>query len=306
MDVAELIKIRLEKLGYEQQDLAAAVRVTPSFVSQLLKRKKPPPSPNRTRIYRKIEKFLKLPDGDLSKLAELEHKQQLKRRLDFPSVPLFEQVREEILEKCEPAKRKEIQHIFEKEPFGEIERIVTQKLLDVAKDLTREGLNHETWVRLVARVNHKSYEEMRVIIVEFLESDIFSLSIQNAIYFLRPLIRSWDLDLITFEMTIVLSARHGEEEQKKFAFVEIPSEPLVEEAGLKDFLRDSSLAQDVTEDEIKFLRQLRFHQKKPNALYYYRELQNLRDPLHFRINAPAHRKKNRHSRSTMTAAATYD
>lgn len=289
MDVAELIRIRLEKLGYEQQDLAAAVRVTPSFVSQLLNRKKRPPSPNRTGIYRKMEKFLKLQAGDLSKLADLENKQELKRRLDFPSIPLFAQVREQILAKCQPGKRKEIQQIFEKEPFGEIERIVTQKLLDVAKEVTREGWNNENWVRLVARANHKSYEEMRVLVLEFLDSDIFSLSIQNAIYFLRPLIQSWDLDLITFEMTVGLSVRPGEEQLKKFAFVEIASEPLVEEAGFTDFLRDSSLSGDVTEEEIKFLKQLKFQQKRPNALYYYRELQNIRDPLHFRTN-PAPRR----------------
>src|SRR5687768_16336199 len=168
MDVAELVKIRLEKLGYEQQDLAAAVQVTPSFVSQLLNRKKRPPSPNRTGIYRKMEKFLKLPAGDLSKLADLQHKQELKRKLDFPSIPLFAQVREQILAKCEPGKRKEIQQIFEKEPFGEIERIVTQKLLDVAKDVTRAGWNNENWVRLVARANHKSYAEIRVLVLEFL------------------------------------------------------------------------------------------------------------------------------------------
>jgi transcriptional regulator with XRE-family HTH domain len=285
MDIAELIRIRLEKLGYEQQDLAAAVRVTPSFVSQLLNRKKRPPSPNRTGIYRKMEKFLKLPAGDLSKLADLENKQELKRRLDFPSIPLFAQVREQILAKCEPGKRKEIQQIFEKEPFGEIERIVTQKLLDIAKEITRQGWNNENWVRLVARANHKSYEEMRVLVLEFLDSDIFSLSIQNAIYFLRPLIQSWDLDLITFEMTVVLRFRPGEEQLKKFAFIEIASEPLVEEAGFTDFLRDPSLSGDVTDEEIKFLKQLKFQEKRPNALYYYRELQNIRDPLHFRINA---------------------
>jgi len=40
-------------------------------------------------------------------------------------------------------------------------------------------------------------------------------------------------------------------------------------------------AADATEEEIEFLKLLRFRQKRPNALYYYRELQNLRDPLHF-------------------------
>ncbi len=35
-------------------------------------------------------------------------------------------------------------------------------------------------------------------------------------------------------------------------------------------------------DEIEFLKNLKFRGRRPTALYYYRELQNLRDPLHFR------------------------
>jgi len=37
-----------------------------------------------------------------------------------------------------------------------------------------------------------------------------------------------------------------------------------------------------TYQELEFLKKLRFKGKRPTALYYYRELQNLRDPLHFR------------------------
>lgn len=282
MDVAELIKTRLERLGYEQKELATALSVTPSFISQLLKRKKSTPSPNRTDIYRKMEKFLKLGAGDLSRLADLQLKQELKRKFDFPTVPLYAEVRDLILRKCVPGKRDDIEQIFKKEPFGEIERIITQKLLDVAKEMTKQAWNNESWLRLVARANHKSYEEMRVIVLEFLDSDIFSLSSQNALYFLGPLIRSWDIDLVTFEMTVVLSLRQGDERLKRFAFVEIDSERSVEEPGLKDFLSDPSLSKNITEEELKFLKQLKFGEKRPNAFYYYRELQNLRDPLHFR------------------------
>ncbi len=292
MDVAELIRIRLEQLGFEQRQLAAAVRVTPSFISQLLKRKKSPPSPSKTDIYRKIEKFLKLPPGDLSNLAELQRKHELKRRYDHPSIPLFGEVRELVLSKCKRAKQEELSHIFEKEPFGEIERIVTQKLLDTAKEITKQGWNDENWLRLLARSNHKSYEEMRVIVLEFFDTDIFSLSIQNSIYFLKPLIKSWDIDLRNFNMDIVLTPTLGEERLKRFAFVEIEPESEVEiEPGLRDFLRDRSLCSDITDEEVKFLKKFRLIEKRPNALYYYRELQNLRDPLHFRTNTSKRRMR---------------
>ena len=47
-------------------------------------------------------------------------------------------------------------------------------------------------------------------------------------------------------------------------------------------MRDAALSADATSDEIAFLKLLRFSGRQPTALYYYRELQNLRDPLHFR------------------------
>lgn len=286
MDIAELIQNRLKKLGYDQKALANAVHVTPSFISQLLKRKKNPPSPNRTDIYKKLDKFLQLPSGDLSRLAELQRKEALKRKFDSPTTPLFREVREVILRKCNAAKQKEFRQIFEKEPFGEMERIVTQKLLDVAKAITKKGWSNENWLRMVARANRKSYEEMRVIILEFLDTDIFSLSIENSVYFLEPLIQSWNFDLLAFSMNVVVVSEPGKKQIKKFAFVETqPEETEKEEAGLTEFLQDRFLSTSITDEELKFLRGLRFRGERPNSLYYYRELQNLRDPLNFRNNA---------------------
>ena len=54
------------------------------------------------------------------------------------------------------------------------------------------------------------------------------------------------------------------------------------EPGLEEFLKDTCLGGDATEEEIEFLKRLKFWGKRPAPLYYYRELQNLRDPLHFR------------------------
>ena len=58
MDVCLVIKQRLEELGLEQKDLAAAAEVTESYISQLLTRKKLPPAPDRTDIYEKMAKIL--------------------------------------------------------------------------------------------------------------------------------------------------------------------------------------------------------------------------------------------------------
>lgn len=282
MDVAELIRVRLEQLGCEQNDLAGAVQVSQSFISQLLNRKKQPPSPHRTDIYRKMEDFLKLPPGDLGRLADLQRKQELKAKIEPMPSPLFGEVREVILHKCCPEKEKQICQIFTKEPFGEIERIVTQKLVDVAKGIAREQWNNENWLRVIARLNGKSYEEMRVIVLEFLDTDVFGLSMQNCTYFLQPLIVNWDIDLITFHMSVVLSPQLGNEQLKRFAFVELePDQPDDGQAGLREFLSEYQLSLEIAQEEVKFLKALRIKDRKPNALYYYRELQNLRDPMHF-------------------------
>ncbi len=283
MDVSLVIRRRLEELGVEQRNLATAAQVTESYISQLLTYKKAPPAPNRTDIYDKMEKFLKLPSGELARLADLQRKEELKRRLGDAPTPLFKEVRELILRKCNPDKHNHVRAIFEKQPFGELERLVTQKLLDVVKRIAKEELESEHWLRLVARLSDRSYKHMRVAVLEFLDTDVINLSVEHCIAFLDPLIESWDIDLATFGVEIVLNRRLAPEPVKKFEFVERePEQPVHEEPGLKEFLHDPSLSGDATEEEIEFLRKLRFERKHPTSLYYYRELQNLRDPLHFR------------------------
>jgi len=227
--------------------------------------------------------FLKLPNGELAKLADLQRREELRRKLADPPTALFKEVRELVLRKCKPDKQNQIRAIFEKQPFGELERLVTQKLLDVVKRVAKEELESENWLHLVAGLSNRSYEEMRVAILEFLDTDVFDVSIENCASFLDPLIESWDIDLPTFGVEIVLNRRVAPGQPKKFEFVEKePERAFAEEPGFTEFLRDASLRGDASEQEIEFLKKLRFTGKRPTPLYYYRELQNLRDPLHFR------------------------
>ena len=282
MDVSSLIRQRLEELGLEQRDLATAAKVTESYISQLLTRKKSPPAPERTDIYEKMGKLLKLPAGKLSKLADAQRKEELKQSLGDPPAPLFKETRELVLGKCRPEKQEEVRAIFEKQPFGELERLVTQKLLDVVKGVAKEELESENWLRLVARLSGRTYEQTRVNILEFLDTDVFNLSDENCVSFLEPLIESWDIDLATFAMEIALSRRLAPGDPRKFAYVEREPNQPDEEPGFREFLQDHLLTGDATAHEIEFLSGLRIKGKRPTPLYYYRELQNLRDPLHFR------------------------
>jgi transcriptional regulator with XRE-family HTH domain len=282
VDVCSVIKQRLEQLGFEQKDLAAATEVTESYISQLLTQKKLPPAPDRTDIYEKMGRFLKLSSDKLAKLAEVQRKEAFKRNFEDPPAPLFHEVRELVLRKSTPEKRQEIRAIFEKQAFGELERLVTQKLLDVIKRVAREELKNEKWLRSVAQLGGRSYKQMRVEILEFLDTDVFHVSLENCISFLDPLIESWDIDLLDFAMQIVLNRRLIPGHSKRFEFVETePDRPFGGEPGLNAFLKDASLSSNVTQEEIEFLKRLRIRGKRPTPLYYYRELQNLRDPLHF-------------------------
>jgi transcriptional regulator with XRE-family HTH domain len=283
VDVSFVIRQRLEAFGLDQRELARAAQVTESYISQLLTRKKAPPAPTRTDIYDKMDRFLKLPSGELARLAEIQRKEELKRELGQEPPPLFGEVRQSILRKCHPDRAAQVRAIFEKQPFGELERLVTQRLLDVLQGVARQELANDYWLRMVADLGGRSFEEMRVIVLEFLDTDIFHLSRDHCVSFLEPLVEAWDIDLATFALDISLNARAVSEHHKRFEFVERAADQIfVEEPGLTEFLQDASLSGTATGEEIEFLKRLRFKGKRPAPLYFYRELQNLRDPLHFR------------------------
>ncbi len=229
MDVSLLIRQKPEELSLDQKDLALAAGVTESYISQLLARKKLPPAPARSEIYEKIESFLKFPNGELTRLAEVQRLLELKRRAGEVPQPLNEFQREVLLSKCSEANREDLKRIFEKDAYGEVERLITQTIHSL---LGRD---------------------------EDIETSL----------------RSWHLDLKTFTLNLILSSG-----KKHFQFIEITDDPI--EAGFEQFRRDKSLSGDITQEEFDFLKGLRFQNRRPTAIYYYRALQILRDPLHFK------------------------
>src|SRR5256885_8433867 len=131
MDIALVIRQRLDELDLDQRDLARAARVTESYVSQILTRKKSPPAPERTDIYDRMDRFLKLPQGELARVAAAHLKEERKRELGEVA-PLLPELRELILKKCAPAEVAAVRAIIERQSFGELERLVAQTLLQAA------------------------------------------------------------------------------------------------------------------------------------------------------------------------------
>src|SRR5207249_5677464 len=134
----------------------------------------------------------------------------------------------------------------------------------------------------LAELGGRSYAAMRVHVLEFLDTESFHVSVEDCVSFLDPLIDSWDIGLATFALEIVLNDRLVSGNVKKFEFIELESEQhFVEEPGLKAFLQDPSLSGTPTAKEVEFLRRVKFLGQRPTPLYYYLELRNLGDRLHF-------------------------
>ena len=299
MDVSIIIRQRLRELELEQRDLAAAAQVTESYISQLLTRKKAPPAVDRTDLYDRMDAFLQFPRGHLSSMVQAQRHEELKKKLAEPPAPLFQEVRELVVRKCKPDRRSQVREIFENQSFGELERLVSQTLLDVAKRVAREELKNEEWLRSVGRLRRQSYEEIRAMSLEFLDTDVFNISVEHCSAFLDPVIATWNIDLKTFAVEVLLNNRLASARMMHFQFVETDGlRGAEEETGLKDFLRNSGMSGDASDEEIDFLKSLKFRYQRPSALYYYRELQSLRDPLHFPENSERDTLRKRNAKGT--------
>ena len=60
----------------------------------------------------------------------------------------------------------------------------------LANESPEKGSADETWLRLVAQCGDRSYEQMPVMVLEFLETDVFTLSSDHCVTVLDPLIES--------------------------------------------------------------------------------------------------------------------
>lgn len=278
MNFAFIVRQRLEELNLGQRDLANAAEVTESYISQLLGRKKLPPLPNRTDLYEKMSRALGLPREELARLAALEHHQALEAKFQEPPQARFGPMRDLILRKCRPASVRQMRALFETQAFGELEKMITRTLVTIVRDEARAHARDETWLRTIARRGRDTYREMRVRMIDLLDSDP-RVSLGDYSLFLDPLIDWWNYNLDDFTLEVELSSGST----RTFGFREQTAKASNgEEPGLRKFLRDAALSSGATAEEIEILRRIQFSGgARPTALFYYRTLQSLRDPLHF-------------------------
>ena len=80
MDLALYTRNRLKQLRLGPRNLARATRMTESYITHVLVPNSPQTASKRT-MQDQLERVLKLPEGQLAKLAELQRREYLKERL---------------------------------------------------------------------------------------------------------------------------------------------------------------------------------------------------------------------------------
>ena len=92
---------------------------------------------------------------------------------------------------------------------------------------------------------------MRSLTLEFLDTDVFHISLANCTYFLDPMIDSWEIDLKSFGLRVILNRRFTAGGLRRFEFTEQESDPPFRmEPGLEQSLKNTAISGNVTEEEL--------------------------------------------------------
>lgn len=197
--VGQLLRRRLRELKRTPRELAEAVNVSEDYMADLVAGRRRPPAPGRTDLYAPMTKFLRLHRNDLPTCARAERAAgpSGRRRPDAD-------VSRQVLELCVPERQRTIQRRLNRPDGGELEHLIVGRLLQVAQGFVNRKLEDEVGLRMAATRDGCTYLEARMRLLEFLDADAESLTPRDCDEFLRPRITSWDIDLETRAMRIVL------------------------------------------------------------------------------------------------------
>jgi len=212
--VSQLMRRRLRELKRTPRELAEAVQVPETYIADLLAGRRRPPAPGRTDVYERMTKFLRLHRNDLSTCAGAERAgtslrgRRAGRRLDT-------RVLDALLELCAPAKARPLARRLGSKHGPELEQLIVQRILEVTQGFVRRQLDDEVGIRVAANREGCSYLEMRMRLLEFLDTTPQSVTPADLDEFVRPQVGTWDLDLETQAMRIVLRTQDPAPRQKR-------------------------------------------------------------------------------------------
>lgn len=196
--VGQLVRRRLRELKRTPRELAEAMRVTEAYVADLVAGRRRPPAPG-SDLYAPMGKFLRLHRNDLPTCARAE-RSTVGTRLRRPAP----EVRRLLLELCLPGKARLLGRRLAKSDGAELECLIVQRLLEVARGFVSRQLEDEVGLRVAATREGRSYLDVRMRLLEFLDVTADSVTARDCEDFVRPRIASWDIDMDTRAMRIVL------------------------------------------------------------------------------------------------------
>jgi len=196
--VSLLLRRRLRELKRTPRELAEAVKVSEDYMADLVAGRRRPPAPSRSDLYTPMTKFLRLHRNDLPTCARAERASAAAAGRPDPRVS------RQLLELCAPERQRVVQRRLARPDGGTLETVIVGRLLSVAQGFVNRKLEDEVGLRMAATRDGCTYLEARMRLLEFLDADSASLTPRDCEEFLRPRINTWDIDLETHAMRIVL------------------------------------------------------------------------------------------------------
>jgi hypothetical protein len=197
--VGQLLRRRLRELKRTPRELAEAVKVSEDYMADLVAGRRRPPAPGRTDLYAPMTKFLRLHRNDLPTCARAERATE-----EMGAQRPDAEVSRQVLELCLPERQRVLQRRLARPDGAELEHVIVSRLLQVAQGFVNRKLEDEVGLRMAATRDGCTYLEARMRLLEFLDADSASLTPRDCDEFLRPRITSWDIELETRAMRIVL------------------------------------------------------------------------------------------------------
>ena len=210
MPVGKLVRQRLKEIKRTPGELAEAVQLPKKYVDELISGKRRPPLPGRTDVYDRMTTFLKLSRNDLALCATAEREASAPKRAPLPKA----NVRRMLLELCEERTAEELESRRAENGGAEMADY-TQRLLDIIQGAVRRMLDDQIGLRLSAQGSGRSYEAMRLRVLEFLDATPDTLTTDDLQKFFEPRLTMWDVDLDSGVLRVVLRSQEPRERQQR-------------------------------------------------------------------------------------------
>ena len=207
--VGDLLRQRLKELKRTSKDLAEALEVPTSYIDDLISGRRRAPLPGRTDLYERMTSFLRLGRNDLVNRARAERAGSAAES----AVPQAE-VRKLLLELCEPATPKQLERRRSRAGWSELSSLL-ERVVGVTQGAVRRTLDDQIGLRLSASHSGRSYEDMRLRVLEFLDATPDTVTIDHLTEFVQPRIARWDVDLPTGVLRVVLRAQEPRERVRR-------------------------------------------------------------------------------------------